>query len=308
MKTAILTTEGFEFREQDMPSCADDQIIVKTSACGICDGDVFQRKSIVDGEIELGHEGSGIVHACGSAVSEFSVGDKVTALAGPYAEYFTCTADELVKLPAGVEPEWALGEPIACFVHAARRFGISPGQSAAIIGCGFMGIGCLQMAAIQGASRIVAIEPVAWRRSTAQELGATECYDPSGKSPEEILEALGEFDVIIEATGIAPAIDISTALVKQHGRIVLVGYHQSENGMRTVDMKTWNFKAIDVMNGHVRRDDEKLSAMREGMQLLSEGKLKINPLNTFYDFAEINTAFGELIDRKEGLYKATLKF
>ncbi len=308
MKTAVLTTNDFEIREQDIPKCGANEVLVKTSACGICEGDVFQHKTLKDEEKLLGHEGSGVVERVGSEVKGFAPGDKVTALGGTYSEYFACSPNALIKLPDGLEPESALGEPIACFVHAANRFGIKKGQSAAIIGCGFMGLGCLQMAKIQGAERICAIEPLLWRRKVAQKLGATEMYDPTDKTAEQILEDLGEFDIVIEAAGVAPVIDICTMLVKQHGKIVLVGYHQSNDGMRTVDMKTWNFKAIDVINGHVRREDEKLEAMRQGMELLRSGKLEMEPLVKFYDFADIKTAFKDLIERKEGLFKAVLKF
>ena len=108
--------------------------------------------------------------------------------------------------------------------------------------------------------------------------------------------------------GVEQVIEICTALVKQHGTIVLVGYHQSNNGMRTVDMKTWNFKAINVINGHVRRSDEKAAAMKYGMQLQSEGKLKFDGMIEYYALENVTEAFEALVARKAGLYKAVLKF
>ena len=59
--------------------------------------------------------------------------------------------------------------------------------------------------------------------------------------------------MVIEAAGVQSAVDLCTELVTQHGKIILVGYHQSNDGMRNVNMQQWNFKAIDVINGHVRR-------------------------------------------------------
>jgi threonine dehydrogenase-like Zn-dependent dehydrogenase len=306
MKTAVLTKEGFEIREVPKPECKADEVLVKTSACGICEGDVFQYKTIGDEEKQLGHEGGGVVCEVGANVRGFEVGETVTALGGPYSEYFSAKPETLVKLPSNMVLESALGEPIACFVHAAGRFGVKPGDRVALIGCGFMGMGCLQMAKIQGAEEIIAIEPIKWRRDTAVELGATSTVDPSGKTAEDILAELNEFDVVIEAAGIPAAVDICTALVKQHGKIILVGYHQSNNGMRNVDMKTWNFKAIDVINGHVRRNDEKYDAMAYGMELVESGKLNIKPMVSSYAFDDIALAFKDLVDRKEGLYKAVL--
>ena len=38
-------------------------------------------------------------------------------------------------------------------------------------------------------------------------------------------------------------------LVRTHGVLSILGYHQ---GTRTVDLQAWNWKALDVVNGHVR--------------------------------------------------------
>ncbi|MEZ4591950.1 MAG: zinc-binding dehydrogenase [Chloroflexota bacterium] len=128
----------------------------------------------------------------------------------------------------------------------------------------------------------------------------------NGRSPQQILEAHGEFDVVIEAAGVQSAVDLCTELVKQHGRIILIGYHQANNGLRTVNMQQWNFKAIDVINGHVRRQDEKLAAMAQGMALMQQGHLQTEPFVTVYPFLEIEKAFQALAARKRGLFKAVL--
>ena len=102
------------------------------------------------------------------------------------------------------------------------------------------------------------------------------------------------------------AIDLSTELVKQHGRILLIGYHQSNNGLRTVNMQQWNWKGIDVINAHVRHQDEKVEAMRQGMELLRDGHIITQPLVTVYDFEEIEQAFRDLDSRRSGLFKAVV--
>jgi threonine dehydrogenase-like Zn-dependent dehydrogenase len=311
MKACFLSPSGFSVKEIDKPVCGDNDVLVKTSACGVCEGDVFQYKTRANkppqGEI-IGHEGSGVVAETGKNVKGFKTGDKVTALYGTYSEYFLIKPELLLRLPENVSALDALGEPVACFMHAANRFGVKKGGKVALIGCGYMGLGCLQMVKIQGAKEIIVLEPIEWRRKAAIDAGATKTYDPSGKSAAQILAELGECDVVIEATGVAPVIDICTKLVRQHGKIILVGYHQSEGGMRTVDMKTWNFKAIDVINGHVRREDEKREAMKKGMQLLSEGRLDFKKAVAFYKFEDIEKAFADLLNRKEGLFKAVLTF
>ncbi|MBL8024974.1 MAG: zinc-binding dehydrogenase [Fibrobacteres bacterium] len=310
MKAAFLSTKGFEIKEVEIPSYNHDEVLIKSTGCGICEGDVFQynTRNNLNEEILLGHEGSGVIVEIGKNVKGFKVGDRVTSLGGKYAEYFVEHPDNLVLLPQEIDPLSALGEPIACFVHASSRFGTQKGDRVAVIGCGYMGTGCIEMVKIQGAGEIIAIEPLGWRRTQALKCGATSSYDPTGKTADEILADLGEFDIVIEAAGAAQVIDTCTALVKQHGTIVLVGYHQSNNGARTVDMKTWNFKAINVINGHVRRNNEKAVAMKQGMELQSKGQLKFDNMIEYYKINDISKAFESLNAKKEGLYKAVLSF
>ena len=136
----------------------------------------------------------------------------------------------------------------------------------------------------------------------SRRFGADVVYDPTAIDTK----TLGEFDVVIEAAGVQAALDLGTELVKQHGRLILIGYHQSHNGLRTVNMQQWNFKGIDVINAHVRRRDEKAEAMRQGMALMQQGVLDTKPLVTVYDFADIEQAFQALTTGQKGLYKAVL--
>jgi len=314
MKAAILTNEGFKIEERQTPECPAGMVLVKTAVCGICEGDIFRYKSVLkDGSAKelgglIGHEGNGTVCKVGAGVKGIKVGDRVAALGGTYSEYFVADPKNLVKIPDGLSFEEALGEPVACYVHAANRFGIEKGDRVAILGCGFMGVGCLEMARNQGAGEIVAFDPIAWRREKALKLGASKALDSSAYSTATQLAELGEFDVVIEAAGIQSTIDMATAMVKQHGKIILIGYHQSNAGHRDIDMKTWNFKAIDVINGHVRRDGEKRDAMKKGLSLVAKGKLDMKSITASYKFSDISKAFKELVDRKEGLFKGALVF
>jgi threonine dehydrogenase-like Zn-dependent dehydrogenase len=259
-----------------------------------------------DAETVLGHEGTGVIEQIGAGVQGFQVGDLVTALGGPYAEQFCVAPEGLARLPAGVDPVWALGEPVACCVHAMLRSGIRLGDRVAMVGCGFMGLMCLQLARMQGTSLLCAIEPIPWRREMALQFGADAAHSPEELTAARLLETYGEFDVVIEATGVQPALDLCGDLVRQHGRILVVGYHQVNDGLRTLNMKQWNFKAIDVIMGHVRRDDEKLVAMRAGLELVRAGRLVTEPLVTSYPMDDVEMAFQDLVARKPGLYKAVL--
>lgn len=307
MKSAILTPQGFEIRTPAIPACGAGQILVQALACGICEGDVFQYRFHRGDQAEtvLGHEGVGRIAAVAPDVPGLAVGQMVATLAGPYGDFYAAPAESAALLPEGVDPALALGEPVACCVHAANRFGIHLGDRVAMVGCGFMGLMCLQLARLQGAAEIVALEPMDWRREMALQLGADAALDP-GQDAAATAAELGEFDVVIEATGVPAGLELAGELVRQHGRIVIIGYHQTNEGRRNVNMKMWNFKAIDVINGHVRREGEKMDAMRAGLALLASGRLQTEPLVTRYPLSQAQQAFEDLAGRKPGLYKAVL--
>ena len=314
MKSAILTLDGFQIREEKIPEFNANQILVKSAGCGICEGDLFRyltRNENLGPDntgIMLGHEGSGVVAAVGSNVAGFKTGDKVTARGGAYAEYFVATADTLALVPPGIEVEMALGEPIACCMSGARRFGVNMGDRVAIIGAGYMGLNCMQLVKLQGAAGVVVLDLLDWRLETAKKLGADMVVNSQNRAVAELAAELGEFDVVLEATGVQAAIDLGTALLRHHGTLNLVGYHQSNGGMRQIDMKTWNFKALTVVNSHVRDEVEKLDAMKASLRLMSSGRINTDILITNYRFDDINQAFLDLKARKPGLYKANLVF
>jgi S-(hydroxymethyl)glutathione dehydrogenase/alcohol dehydrogenase len=56
---------------------------------------------------------------------------------------------------------------------------IEPASSVAVVGCGPIGLSAVQGARIAGASTIIAIDPIAARRSVALEVGATHALDPN---------------------------------------------------------------------------------------------------------------------------------
>ena len=307
MQIATLSRSGFSLGQTEVPRPDDNELLVKTIACGVCGGDVHLykvRERLGSSQQTLGHEGSGIVVDKGVNVDGFELGDHVTAIGGAYADYFVAKPGDLVKLPSGIDPVLALGEPIACCVHAGDRFGTREGDRVAVVGCGFMGLICLQIAKLQGAGDIVAIDPVPYRREMAEQLGATGSANPSDVEIDD--PWTGQFDLVIEAAGGQSALDLCSDLVAHHGRIALIGYHESNDGMRSVNMKLWNYKAIDIVNGHVRRHDEKMDAMARGIQWLADGSIVTEPLVRQYALENVSQAFADFELNDEGLFKAVL--
>lgn len=306
MQAALLTPTGFVGARLPIPTLKAGQVLVQSLSCGICEGEVFQyrqRGSLQQPRL-LGHEGSGIVQQVASDVTRWKAGDVVTtALGGSYAEFFAVDADLLVALPPPIDPRWAVGEAVACCAYSAQNAHILPGDRVAIIGCGFMGLLIAALAKHQyQAGQVSAVEPLPWRRQLALDFGADSAAATAAPLDQN------SFDVVIEAAGVAAALDSPTLLVKEHGRLTLVGYHQSGGGLRTVNMQQWNYKALEITSGHCRRPLLKKQALEAALPLLATGGINLKGLVTPYPLGDINTAAEDFIHRKEGLIKGAVVF
>src|SRR5665213_3933400 len=56
---------------------------------------------------------------------------------------------------------------------------VEPGTDVVVFGCGPVGLGAIQGARIKGASQIIAVEPIGYRRDIAMKVGATSALNPS---------------------------------------------------------------------------------------------------------------------------------
>ena len=159
----------------------------------------------------MGHEFSGEVVEVGPEITKFKVGDRVTVepihakdgLKGKYnldpnlnfiglagggggfSEYVVVNEDQAHKLPDNVDFEQgALTEPAAVGLYAVRQSRIQAGDTAAVFGCGPIGLLVIDALRAAGASRIFAVELSPERQAKAKELGAI-VVDPSKEDAVE---------------------------------------------------------------------------------------------------------------------------
>lgn len=81
IKAAVIRDKGGEFSLEDvtLEDPRPDEVLVRTVASGICHTDLSTRDQLLPPgpPVILGHEGSGVVEAVGSAVTSVAVGDRV---------------------------------------------------------------------------------------------------------------------------------------------------------------------------------------------------------------------------------------
>ena len=220
---------------------ADDEVLIRIHACGICPSDLRAYTGVRAGFRAFpyipGHEWAGDIVEVGPAVEGFAVGDRVAPswrivcgkcyyctrglhnfcenlqygrVRGGFAEYGVAPAESLYKIPEGVSyQEASFSEPLACCINGSLASRIAFGDDVVIVGAGPIGLLHLQLAKHQGA-RVLVSEFIPERLAVAQELGADEVIHASQTDPVERVKELTEgrgANVVIVAVGARRAME-----------------------------------------------------------------------------------------------------
>lgn len=107
-------------------------------------------------------------------------GTDVAGSTGTFAEYSTVDVHSVIKvdrdLPLDKMALLSCGVPTG-WGAAVNSAGVAPGDTVIVIGIGGIGINAVQGAKNAGADNIVAVDPVAFKREKALELGATHAFE-----------------------------------------------------------------------------------------------------------------------------------
>jgi L-iditol 2-dehydrogenase len=212
MKALLLTAPShLEFTDVPDPQPADDEVLLRIRACGICGSDIHgwdgssgrRRPPLI-----MGHEASGEILAVGPKVERWRAGDRVTFDStiscgkceycrsgqvnlcesrrvvgvapaeyrqhGAFAEKLCLPARILYALPDTLSFEQAaMIEPVSIAVHAIQRVKITSSDTVVVVGAGMIGLFVVQALRWAGARQIVAVDLAENRLELARELGAT---------------------------------------------------------------------------------------------------------------------------------------
>lgn len=149
---------------------------------------------------------------------------------GGFAERPVVLASQCVPVPVGVDLALAaLSEPYAVALHAVALAGIAPGMSVLVTGAGTIGSLVAVAARRAGAGRLIVTDiaqPALGR--VAQVTGAETFMVGQPDADHAAEQAIGEVDVVLEASGVASALDMAVRLIRPRGRIVQVGFMPPE--------------------------------------------------------------------------------
>jgi NADPH2:quinone reductase len=236
MKAAVVTENGLEVREVEVPVPGPEQVLVRVRAAGLNRADLQVASGRSHGAIGgagtvVGLEFAGEVAAVGSAVTALKPGDRVMATgSGGYAEYAVADWGRASPIPANnMSYEQAATLPIAlqtmhnALVTAGRlKAGETVLIQGASSGVGLMG---LQIAKLKGARFVMGTSTNEGRRALLGEFGADLAIDTTKANwSEEVVAATGGkgVDLIVDQVSASVATEnMKSAAVL--GRIVNVG-------------------------------------------------------------------------------------
>ncbi len=138
----------------------------------------------------------------------------------------------MLRIPAGVDPIrfMAGGCGLVTATHAIERSGVRLGHSVAVLGVGPVGQAAIALARLSGAHPVIAIGEPGSRREFAIGMGATHTIGldmPAAERAARVRELTGGrgVDIVIEAAGVPDAVTQSLDLVREGGRVVVVGQY-----------------------------------------------------------------------------------
>lgn len=311
MRAARIVAPGsVAIEEVPIPAPAPGEVRVRLEGSGVCgsNGPVWEGRSWFTYPFAPGapgHEGWGRVACVGPGVDSVSVGDRVTLLSyRAFAEGDTAPADSVVRLPDSLDELPFPGEALGCAMNVFRRSDVRPDQDVAVVGVGFLGALLVQLASRAGA-RVVALSRRPFALETARGCGAAEtiALEPGAASAARERTGGRGFHVVLEAAGTQAALDLATELTSERGRLVIAGYHQ--DGARQVDLQTWNWRGLDVVNAHERDPAVYVAGMRAAVEAVVAGRLDPAPLLTHaFPLQELGRALDAMRERRGRFLKA----
>jgi threonine dehydrogenase-like Zn-dependent dehydrogenase len=270
-----------EIREVDIPDPSLDQVQVRTVANGICMGEVslFNGAEPLNGPRTVGHEGIAVVTKVGRNVTHLREGDFVHSWTWSTVENLWGHSLTRFATPPK-DPALYLTEPVACVVTALYSYNITPGDRVLLIGAGFMGLLNVQGLAHCPLAELVVSDVKPHNLALAKEFGASEVIQsntPEGKGRLEELRSQ-PFDLVVEAAGVEPAIQMAGTYVRNGGRLAIFAWHHAP---RSVDLGLWHIRGITVLNSAPNiGTDHNTNSFHRAIKLLDRGTFDLSKLIT----------------------------
>ena len=313
-----------------------DDAVVQVEATGVCGSDlhIYHGRVQIEPGFTLGHEFVGTVVAAGDGVTQVSEGDRVLgcycsacgncffcrrgdfhkcddgrvfghgktlgSLQGAQAEQVLVPHADLTlrPVPEGMSDDVALfaGDVMGTGWHAVDQAEIRPGDTAAVLGLGPVGLCAVQAAKAAGAAKVIAIDTVADRLELAESFGA-EAVHLTDDDPRAAVKAATDgrgVDAAIDAVGHPDALELACRLARKAGIVSAIGVYAERI---QVHMGIVWIKALTMKTGHANV----IGHVDRVLAMLDAGVLDPRPLVTHHMKLEDAAEAYAVYDRREAL-------
>ena len=230
MKALILTAPGrIELQERPVPVPGRNQILIRHQVTAVSTGSEVIRYVKGAGP-DIGYLGAGTVEKIGDGVTQFRVGDRVTAGA-PHHEFAVVDERTAVRIPDGVDFETAAYAYLPTLgLHALRLCDYRIGENVCFIGQGVVGVLGSAFAEAYGIP-VIGLDVDEKRLELSRRLGVSCPLNPSTPDFQEKLQAIvgvKGIDVSVDATGSYHGLLQALNITRKWGRIAIVGMYRPD--------------------------------------------------------------------------------
>jgi 2-desacetyl-2-hydroxyethyl bacteriochlorophyllide A dehydrogenase len=339
MQAMVLRSPGRMGREEmARPVARAGEALVRVTHTGVCGTDlkIYNGAIRVKCPLVMGHEVAGEVVE--SAASGLERGDRVivdpvlfceqcfhcrkgqTNLCpngkligrdsdGGFAEYAVAPATHAFRLPDAIDLRIApLVQVATTCLHGQRRTPLFAGESVVVLGLGVSGQLHVQIAKARGAGLVIGVSRGAFKREMARALGADMAIESGESALAKVLEATDGrgADVVIESTGVLPAVAEAIRMARFGGQVLLFGIISAgvlDANRGTLPFYDLYFKELTVRNGRAAKGED----FPDMLGLLERGAIRLEPLVTHrMPLGELETAIGLVEDGADGRLKIIL--
>jgi len=220
---------------------------------------------------------------------------------GTFSGYTTVNAESAVKIPDDIPLEVAcltgcsVGTGWGSSVTAAK---VEPGETVIIMGIGGIGANAVQGAAYAGASHVIAVDPVAFKREKAQEFGATHAFESMDEAADfarSVTNGQGA-DKAIVTVGVTTGEHVAQAFsaIRKAGTVVVTGLGDITAVGLPISLGELTLFAKEIKGAMFGGSNPHTDILKM-LRLYQEGNLKLDEqITKRYTLDEVNQGYEDM--------------
>ena len=319
--------------ERPRPKIGQGELLVRVMASGICGTDVVEwyRRDRVP--LILGHEIAGEIVEVGEGLSQYKIGDRISAShhvpcetchyclmdhhsvcdtlrktnfdPGGFSEFLRIPAINVEKGVYGLPDEVSFEEatfiePLACAIRGQRLARYKSNQTLLVLGSGISGLLHIQLAKMKGFGKIIATDINDYRLKEALRFGADHILNAKEDVPGKVKGLNGGrlIDSVILCTGASMAFEQAFKSVDRGGTVLV--FASAEEGFKfslPINEFFWR-NEMSIVSSYAANPKEHLNAI----ELVRSKKVRVKDMITHrFGLDDIQKGFKLVRDARESM-------